>query len=285
MLDLAMQMRHRRDAACERISNKLASISYELCRSSELQLSGARSIEGEPILVREVLPTDLDRSRARVLLIGGIHGDELSSISIVFKWFENSLEPTDFHWRISPVVNPDGMLRRRAQRMNANGVDLNRNFPTPNWEEESREYWIEQTDQNPRRYPGPSPLSEPETQWLAREIDRFKPDVIVSVHAPHHIVDFDGPENPPERLGPLRLQLLGTYPGSLGRFAGVQLQIPVVTIELPRAGTMPSAAEQQAIWHDLVSWLEEHHGDQLDGSATAEMADPDETGPGVGASP
>jgi len=276
MLDLAAQMRDRRNAACTKISNKLASISYDLCESSNLQLTGADTVQGEPILIREVLPKDPERSRGKILLIGGIHGDELSSVSIVFKWFETTLQPDDFHWRIAPVLNPDGLLRLRAQRMNANGVDLNRNFPSPNWEEESRNYWIRETERNPRRYPGPAPLSEPESQWLAREIDRFEPDVIVAVHAPHHIVDFDGPQDPPERLGPLRLQLLGTYPGSLGRFAGVHLQIPVVTIELPRAGTLPTEQEQLAIWNDLVNWLGER---DLDSSARIAQSESTEDDP------
>jgi murein tripeptide amidase MpaA len=30
-----------------------------------------------------------------------------------------------------PVLNPDGMLAAKPRRVNANGVDLNRNFPTP----------------------------------------------------------------------------------------------------------------------------------------------------------
>ena len=71
-----------------------------------------------------------------------------------------------FHWRVAPLVNPDGLLRERSQRMNDNGVDLNRNFPSPNWQEETRDYWIRRTSRNPRRYPGPGPLSEPESQWL-----------------------------------------------------------------------------------------------------------------------
>jgi len=139
--------------------------------------------------------------------------------------------------------------------MNERGVDLNRNFPSFNGTEEASDYWIRRTGRNPRRYPGPSPLSEPESQWLYREIERFRPTVIVSVHAPSHVVDYDGPSEPPNRLGPLYLNLMGTYPGSLGRFAGVLMGLPVVTIELPSAGIMPSNAEQNKIWRDLVRYL------------------------------
>ena len=36
-----------------------------------------------------------------------------------------------FHWRINPLLNPDGALRQKHRRTNANRVDLNRNFTTP----------------------------------------------------------------------------------------------------------------------------------------------------------
>jgi hypothetical protein len=156
---------------------------------------------------------------------------------------------------VVPVLNPDGLLKQPALRMNANGVDLNRNFPSPNWDVEAPAYWIRRTSRNPRRYPGPSSLSEPESRWLANEIRTFQPDVIVSVHAPLEVLDFDGPPEPPRRLGSLYLDPMGTYPGSLGRWAGLHLRIPVVTIELPNAGILPSEKERLAMWTDLVRWL------------------------------
>jgi hypothetical protein len=193
----------------------------------------------------------------RVLLLGGIHGDEYSSVSVVFKWLEKLDRNHSglFHWRVVPLLNPDGLLRKKSQRMNERGVDLNRNFPSFNWTKEASDYWIRRTGKNPRRYPGPTPLSEPESEWLYREIERFRPTVIVSVHAPSHVVDYDGPSAPPTRLGPLFLNLMGTYPGSLGRFAGVMMGLPVITIELPSAGIMPTEEQQNKIWNDLVGYL------------------------------
>lgn len=242
---------------CQSIGGKLGSVSVNECLTSGLELTGARSISGKPIAVREYLPLATRQSRGRVLLIGGIHGDEYSSVSIVFKWMNilNRYHSGLFHWRISPLMNPDGLLRKKSQRMNENGIDLNRNFPTPNWLEETRDYWVRRTSSNPRRFPGDAPLSEPESSWLADEIEAFQPEVIVSVHAPHGVLDFDGPPEAPERFGSLSLNLLGTYPGSLGRYAGVHKNIPVVTIELASAGSMPSAQEQRQIWLDLVGWL------------------------------
>jgi hypothetical protein len=243
--------------ACQRIGAKLGSVSVESCLDSGVRPTGGVSVEGSPILMREYPPLAGRRPLGRVLLVGGIHGDEYSAVSIVFKWMEmlDQFHSGIFHWRVAPVLNPDGLLLSSSQRMNSNGVDLNRNFPTPDWHTATTDYWVRQTSRNPRRFPGTGPLSEPESRWLAAEIERFRPDVLVSVHAPHNVLDFDGPPEPPEQLGPLRLHLLGTYPGSLGRWAGVHMGLPVVTIELPRAGSMPTVSEQKKIWVDLVAWL------------------------------
>ena len=142
--------------------------------------------------------------------------------------------------------------------MNARGVDLNRNFPTDNWFAEAHRYWSVSTKRDPRRFPGTAPGSEPESRWLQSEIERFKPDVIVSVHAPHAVLDFDGPPTgmkAPSRFGRLHLNRLGVYPGSLGNFGGLKEGIPVVTLELPHALDMPTEAELAHVWRDMQQWL------------------------------
>lgn len=248
------------DSICRRISGKLASVDFDECSSLEMQPSGHLSVAGVPLLIKEYPPLGARKPQARILLVGGTHGDELSSISIVFKWM-HTLEKHHsglFHWRINPLMNPDGALRRRHQRTNANGVDLNRNFTSPDEEAGvALEYWRVKTKENSRRYPGPYPLSEPETQWLYEEIREFEPDVVIAVHAPYSLVDFDAPNrnNAPRQIGHLYRNLMGTYPGSLGNYAGVHLGVPVITLELPHAGIMPSRRQISRLWIDLVSWL------------------------------
>lgn len=163
-----------------------------------------------------------------------------------------------FYWRVVPLLNPDGMLRVPETRTNASGVDLNRNFPTPDWDTTALPYWEKRTRRDPRRFPGHKPLSEPETRWLARIIERFRPHAVVSVHAPFGVLDYDGPRVPPRQIGFLKLHLLGAYPGSLGNYAGVYLGVPVITLELPHAGLMPNAIQSSRIWTDLLGWLEEN---------------------------
>ena len=241
---------------CTRIGNKLGSVTMKQCLERRLEDTGVRSINGQAILMKEYPPLPGREAISRVLLIGGTHGDEYASVSTVFKWMQTlDLHHSGmFHWHVAPLVNPDGLLQKRSQRLNANGVDLNRNMPTPGWHEETRKYW-NRVGKDPRRYPGEAPLSEPESRWLYEEIRSFKPHVIISVHAPFGVLDFDGPPAAPRRLGHLHLQLIGTYPGSLGNCAGVQHQIPVITVELPHAGIMPSRGEISRMWTDIVAWL------------------------------
>lgn len=263
------------EAWCDTLSKRLKSVDATSCRTLRLAPGSVRSVENRPLMIGEFRPApsrvsalkprhedepqSLQRP-VRIFVIGGIHGDELTSISIVFRWMQwlGDAEARRHHWRITPLANPDGLLAVPARRTNGNGVDLNRNFPTPDWRADALPYWKRRTGADPRRFPGPEPMSEPETRWLYQEIEQFKPDVIVSIHAPYGILDYDGPAQEPQRFGRLRLNRLGVYPGSLGNFGGVTKNIPVITIELPHASMMPSVAEQRLIWEDMLAWIQKH---------------------------
>lgn len=249
------------DSLCQEIGNKLGSVSVADCLRQNLEHGDQFSINKRPLSFKTYPPLANKKPQGKILLMGGIHGDEYSAISIMFKWMEklNQHHSGLFHWKVIPLMNPDGLLHfNKAQRQNANGVDLNRNFPSADWDELAHQYWKNRTKQNPRRYPGTHAMSEIETAWFVNTITSFKPDVIVAVHAPHRLVDYDGPRNGPKRLGALHLRQLGTYPGSLGNYAGSDLGIPIVTIELPSAGIMPSKKEISRMWVDLVRWLVEN---------------------------
>jgi len=129
---------------------------------------------------------------------------------------------------VAPAANPDGLARNR--RLNARGVDLNRNFATRNW--------------RPRRRHGPEPLSEPEARFIADLIRRCRPARIVTIHQPKGCVDWDGPARDlaeaMARACGLPLRKLGAQPGSLGSYAGVDRQIPTITLGLPTSATQLS---------------------------------------------
>ena len=244
---------------CKKISDRLASVSMQGCLDSKLKKNGCESVKGFPIVARDFKPLEGTPPQGKILVIGGTHADELTSISTVFKWIEklNAHHSGLFHWHVAPLMNPDGLFRKSATRTNHNGVDLNRNMPSDDWHSHAHTYWHTKGGKSPRKYPGESPSSEPETQWLIDEINSFQPDAIISVHAPYGIVDFDALllKNAPRSLGQLHLNLLGTYPGSLGNYAGINRNIPVITVELPHAWEMPSDKEVGKIWEDIVGWL------------------------------
>ena len=247
-------------AWCNSVTLAIPQIKLKPCIAAQLTPVNVKSVQGRQIMLREFKSTK--PKPARILVIGGIHGDELTAVSIVFRWLETLQKPNDdsnqYHWRVVPVLNPDGLLAKPPTRVNANGVDLNRNFPTVNWEKEALSYWQKKTKKDPRRFPGAAPLSEPESRWLHDELARFKPDVIVSVHAPYGVLDFDGPPTgveAPTKFGRLHLNRVGIYPGSLGNFGGLKESIPVVTLELTHALKMPTEAELAHVWSDMQTWL------------------------------
>jgi protein MpaA len=240
---------------CAAFVGRLPHVRMPLCEAAELQPTVGRSVQGRTLYHRDVIAPD---AKIRVLVVGAMHGDELSSASLALHWIQRAVEtPANAHWRFLPALNPDGLLRQPARRMNHNGVDLNRNFPTPNWARDAKVYWEQRTRKDPRRWPGPSPLSEPESQFLHEEMQRFQPDLIVSIHAPYGVLDFDGPGTPPPQLGRLYLDQVGIFPGSLGNYGGVHKGMPVVTIELPSAIRTPLDAEMRQMWLDLLRWMSE----------------------------
>jgi protein MpaA len=146
------------DAECRNLVRRLPNLGMSLCTQAALQDSGARSVKGLPLYTRDIRP---EAPKQRVLVIGAIHGDELSSASVAFHWIALAQDPLitlpqPIHWRFIPVLNPDGLFHQPPRRMNHNGVDLNRNFPTPNWGARRRHLLEPARAQGPR-VAGPVP--------------------------------------------------------------------------------------------------------------------------------
>lgn len=156
--------------------------------------------------------------------------------SVARSWMERltKIEPRN-SWRIVPILNPDGLAKNT--RTNARGIDLNRNFPTKDWEIDALKYWETKAKKDKRRFPGQSPNSEPETKCAIAQIEDYKPSFIISIHTPYAVLDFDGPEIKLPRFKELPWISLGNYPGSLGRFMWVDQKQPVLTVELKGKGS------------------------------------------------
>lgn len=182
-----------------------------------------------------------------VLFLGGVHGDELPSVYLLLRLAgyirDNPALFRDKCIVIAPLVNPDGFLSHTPTRVNANGVDINRNFPTRDWQEEAYRRWKSKGNGNRRYYPGRKPGSEQETLFQIALIKRFRPAKILSVHSPLGFYDFDGPSSDLDSFGKWLdgisretnhpLKKFGYFPGSLGNYAGHERNIFTLTLELP----------------------------------------------------
>ncbi len=190
-----------------------------------------------------------EESVKRILVFGLIHGDEPLAGEMTLEWAQRlftlrakKIEARN-DWRVVPMLNPDGLYLKT--RMNSHGVDLNRNFPTRDWSEEAQVYWKKEGKGDPRRFPGDKANSEAETRCAIAQIKDFKPDFIVSVHTPYHVLDFDGPQMAFPKYKDLPWRALGNFPGSLGRYMWRDYSVPVLTIELGQS--MVDAATLQDI--------------------------------------
>ncbi len=91
---------------CELMARKLPNVTPALCDLAQLQPGPARSVKGHNLLTRDVVAPN---ATLRVLVVGGVHGDELSSTSLVLHWIGAAQDaPANIHWRFVPLMNPDG---------------------------------------------------------------------------------------------------------------------------------------------------------------------------------
>lgn len=159
----------------------------------------------------------------RIFLVGSIHGNEPTGRVLIWKFLNSvSMNPGLLNGKkliVIPNANPDGVCQN--SRYNARGVDLNRNFDTPN-------------RINNRRN-GSNALSEPESRAIVSIITRYQPHRLISLHDPKGCIDYDGhARHLAEQLAQrcrLPVKKIGALPGSLGSYCGLVLKIPSITFE------------------------------------------------------
>lgn len=205
--------------------------------SKVTQMEGCVSTQGVPIYQYDKNAKDQydknakDSTAKKILVFSLIHGDEVPA-GLLGRFWMQRLEEIDSRnqWRIVPILNPDGLLLKT--RTNARKVDLNRNFPTRDWEAKAISEWREKMRAQPRRFPGDTAASESETKCALNQIKDFQPDFVVSIHTPLKVLDFDGPKLSPPKFESLPWKSLGHFPGSLGRYLWFERSTPVLTMEL-----------------------------------------------------
>ena len=191
-----------------------------------------QSVEGRALRVMRI-----GDGPRRVLWVGGIHGDEregqvaTANLPDAFEAIPGAMSQVTL--TILEDANPDGSAH--STRTNANGVDLNRNYPAGNY--------------LPGDGRGARPLDQPEARVLHDLVLAERPHLVVVAHAwrNDHFINFDGPAQRHAELFSQRSGFrvkpsdkIAPTPGSLGSWVGRTLQVPILTLEYER-GTSPMA--------------------------------------------
>jgi protein MpaA len=167
-----------------------------------------------------------DNETPTILLMAGMHGDEPET-TVVLSDALRAIRRGSLANAAILVANPDGLCR--GTRGNANGVDLNRNFPASNWSPEPVLYKSRKT--GPRDIalsPGDQPASEPETQALLRLMEHLKPRAVIALHAA--LACIDDPET--------------SY---LARKLSERTELPLEPVTYPTPGSFGSWAQEYAL--------------------------------------
>jgi protein MpaA len=192
-----------------------------------------RSVQGRAIEAVELG----DPSAARkVLVVGCIHGNECAGIAIARR-LERMSPPKGVDLWIVESLNPDGYAA--GTRVNARGVDLNRNFPW-GWQD------LEGVTDS-----GARPLSEPESRIAYRLILRLRPAVSIWFHQHLNLVDESGGNIAVERRFAELVELpslrLVRYPGSVTTWENHVLSGKTAfVVELPAGRLAPASVSRFA---------------------------------------
>ena len=164
---------------------------------SELTVTRPAYLSGLPIYLYHFSPNrviDINSNndpvqRYNVFVVTGVHPDEKFNIVTTFHMMEaicgswalnKNLEQVrtliDFY--VIPVLSPWGFVNN--SRVNGNGVNINRNFPTYDWYKTA-------TGTN---YSGEAPASEYETQLLMYYVNQVKPIVFIDGHTPNMSAEY-----------------------------------------------------------------------------------------------
>jgi hypothetical protein len=140
-----------------------------------------RSVKNEPIEVYRFGTGKLER-----MIIAGIHGgDEANTVAladqiITYLHDHTQVIPQGVTLYILRSLNPDGLAMGQVpdSRLNANGVDLNRNFAT-GW----KAAWKDVGCSSPPGSAGKVPASEPEVQAVMNFLGSRQVQVLINYHS------------------------------------------------------------------------------------------------------
>jgi murein peptide amidase A len=213
---------------------------------------------GTSVKGRKMYAYHFGNGSKKIIYFGSIHGNESNTQTLLYSWI-NELEanpnkiPNDVTVIVIPTLNPDGVSQHT--RFNSNGVDLNRNFSTADWQAET--YILDAS------YPdggGSAPLSEPESKAIANYVLRYRPYLTLSYHSAA-AVTIANDNSSSFSYGKRYASLSGyryvpptdsstfTYPitGSFGRWAA-ENGLPALIIELATGYSSETVRNFPAMW-------------------------------------
>ena len=237
---------------CEKLKKKFADYRWGEPECEKYQWNHVRNSNLGTPLIWTVFGDETNPVAAQntTIVLCGVHGDEITPVKFCWdtlKELQTNHTFTDKVVVVAPLVAPDSFFIPKPTRTNGRGVDVNRNFPTQDWHADAHKRWKQIKDK--RKFPGHKPASEQETVFQMNLILRYKPNKVVSVHAPLTLLDYDGPnltgkdgkpakallEQMSEKSSGYKISNYPIFPGSLGNWAGKEKHIPTYTLELPNS--------------------------------------------------
>jgi hypothetical protein len=197
-----------------------------------------------------------------VLYIAAMEGNEQNSANLLAQWIPNidanaDKIPSYRTLVIIPQINPDGYAA--DTRTNADGIDLNRNFPANNWQTQVTEPLANTTWTNDG---GPNPLSEPESQAIAAYTQNNHPRLTLTMHSHGAIVEANDAADS-DALGIQYANLAGYAPiptNQIGNFFDYtttgayedwmhdKLSLPALEVELESPTNTEYSRNLPALW-------------------------------------
>lgn len=148
-----------------------------------------RSVIGSSLQGRDIEAFGIGEGPVTIVLIGGIHtGIESESVHLVQDLRDHIEDnpgelPRGMRVVFVPNANPDGYAS--GDRLNARGVDLNRNWPADNWQPDA-------VHGSGLVDGGSAPLSEPETRAVHDLLLELQPAFILSYHGYAGLLEDNG---------------------------------------------------------------------------------------------
>ncbi len=207
----------------------------------------ATSVEGRPIVARHFGAAD---APVQLVVLGQMHGNEPGGRKVVAELASRPLPDGVGLWLVTSM-NPDG--HRRGSRANANGVDVNRNFP---------QEWV-RAGRGGAFWSGARAASEPETRGMMRFLAAVRPTAVLSFHQAFDVVDISHRRSRPagrqlarymgERAAVVRC--VGPCHGTLTQWADATLGVIAITVEMDgRVSSAEARRAATAVLH-LGRWL------------------------------